>query len=66
MAFFRGMTGVSPVLGGVLAYGVYRVFYIEAGINGLGRRFPTQALPAAPSTAPVSIRVRLRAQQNRY
>jgi hypothetical protein len=44
MAFFRGMTGVSPVLGGVLAYGVYRVFYIEAGINGLGRRFPTQAL----------------------
>jgi len=44
MAFFRSMTGVSPVLGGVLAYGVYRVFYIEAGINGLGRRFPTQAL----------------------
>ena len=44
MAFFRGMTGASPVLGGLLAYGVNRVFYIEAGINSLGRRFPTQAL----------------------
>ena len=44
MAFFRGITGASPVLGGVLAYSVYRVFYIEAGIDGLGRRFPTEPL----------------------
>lgn len=44
MAVRRGIPHASPVLGGCLAYFVYRVFYIEAGIDGLGRRLPIEPL----------------------
>lgn len=48
MAFIRRMTlEASPAVGGALAYIAYRVFYIEAGIDGLGRRFQALSLDNA-------------------
>ncbi|MDJ0909499.1 MAG: hypothetical protein QNI99_09905 [Woeseiaceae bacterium] len=35
----RNLRSLAPFIGGVFTYGIYRILYSEAGINGIGRDF---------------------------